>query len=91
MLCNVSETLTWRSSSIATAVGSCRCRSGAINEVAAGAFLGAIRGTRFEALFQLLLVGGVRPGEAYALKWADVDFISGTVTIQRALSRVKSE
>jgi integrase len=31
----------------------------------------------------------MRPGEACALRWADVDFARGTITIQRAVTRGK--
>jgi integrase len=47
--------------------------------------------TKCEPLFNVLLVGGLRPGEAYGLKWTDVDFKSGTITVQRALSRIKGQ
>jgi integrase len=47
--------------------------------------------TKCEPLFNVLLVGGLRPGEACGLKWTDVDFKSGTITVQRALSRIKGQ
>jgi integrase len=54
-------------------------------------FLAAAEGNRMEAMFNVLLLGGLRPGEAYGLKWTDIDFDAKAVTIQRALSRTKSK
>ena len=39
----------------------------------ASEFLDAIRGDRWAVLWELLLVTGLRPGEALGLKWGDVD------------------
>jgi integrase len=46
-------------------------------------FLAASAGDRFHALWSVLLLGGLRPGEACALKWSDVD--GETLRVQRAL------
>lgn len=51
----------------------------------ANAFLTAAREDRYSALWELLLMTGMRPGEALALKWSDID---GTkIRIQRNLVR----
>lgn len=39
-------------------------------------------------LFALIAATGMRKGEALALKWADVDFDAGTVSVRGTLSRV---
>jgi integrase len=49
-------------------------------------FLDAVRGDRWEAFFVLLLHTGLRPGEALALKWSDLE--GGAIRVQRALVRV---
>lgn len=49
------------------------------------AFLDAARGDRFEALWFVLLTGGLRPGEALALTWSDL--FDGELRVQRSLSR----
>ena len=49
-------------------------------------FLGAARGTRHGVLFTLALDSGMRPSEYLALKWSDVDFKRGTVTVQRSVT-----
>lgn len=54
-------------------------------------FLDAAKGTRWEALFSLMLTTGLRPGEALGLKWQDVDFKNGRLYVQRALARVKNQ
>jgi integrase len=58
----------------------------ALNKDDASAFLAAAAGTRFEALWILLLTSGLRPGEALALKWADIQ--EERVHVQRALARL---
>jgi integrase len=40
---------------------------------------------RYRVLFAFLLNSGARPSEAFGLKWSDIDFETGRVTIQRTL------
>jgi integrase len=40
---------------------------------------------RYYPVFVFLLSSGCRPGEAFGLKWSDVDWPSGSVTINRAI------
>ncbi|MCL6597631.1 MAG: site-specific integrase [Alicyclobacillus macrosporangiidus] len=42
---------------------------------------------QYGTLFHFMLFTGVRPGEAFGLKWDDVDFEKGKVYIQRTLVR----
>lgn len=55
----------------------------------ADAFRAAIAGTRFEALFLVLLATGIRPGEALGLCWDAVDLEAGRLAIRRTLARRK--
>ena len=48
-------------------------------------FLEAARKDRLGTLFELAVTTGMRPGEYLGLKWDDVDFEAGTVTVQRTL------
>lgn len=48
----------------------------------------AAEGTRWGAFLVLLTTTGLRPGEALALKWSDLDMEKGRLTVQRARSRV---
>lgn len=57
----------------------------ALTSAEASQLLAAARGTRFEALWILLLTSGIRPGEALGLKWSDID--ADRVRIQRTLVR----
>jgi len=50
-------------------------------------FLKAARSDRYYALWAVLLTGGLRPGEALALRWSDVDLDTGKLHVQRALTR----
>jgi len=59
----------------------------AIGGESVGAFLKAIRGDRYEALYELALFCGLQSGEIYALKWSDVDLAKRTVTIARIVAR----
>ncbi len=49
------------------------------------AFLAAARGTRFDALWQVMATTGCRPGEVLGLKWGDLS--AQGVTFRRALTR----
>ena len=53
----------------------------------AGRFLEAAKADRYFALWCVLLAGGLRPGEALALRWADVDLDAGKLHVQRTLTR----
>lgn len=59
----------------------------ALSREEADAFRGAIAGTRWEALFLLLLATGMRPSEALALGWEHVDLEAGTARVVRVLPR----
>lgn len=54
-------------------------------------FLVACRGDSLEALYWLALSTGLRRGELLALKWQDVDFERGILSVRRALGRSTSE
>jgi integrase len=45
------------------------------------------KGTRWHALWALLIATGMRLGEATALRWQGIDFARGVATIQRSLQR----
>jgi integrase len=59
----------------------------AMSEEESKAFLKAARGDRYYPLWCVLLTGGLRPSEALALTWPDVDWEAGTVRVQRTLTR----
>lgn len=50
-------------------------------------FVAAARGDRLEALWLVLLTGGLRPCEAFALWWDDVDWEAGAVRVRATLTR----
>ncbi len=54
------------------------------------ALIAASKGTFYEALWTLLLYGGMRIGELLALRWSDLDLNRGTIRITRNLTRSKS-
>jgi len=61
----------------------------ALTKEQAESFLAAAREDRYSALWHVLLLGGLRPGEAFGLKWSDVDFDERRVRVMRSLCRVK--
>jgi integrase len=55
----------------------------------AAAFLKAAKSDRFEALYILCLMCGLRQGEALALRWRDIDLDGGTLRVNLQLQRVR--
>jgi integrase len=55
----------------------------------AAAFLKAAKGDRFEALYILCIMCGLRQGEALALRWRDIDLDGGTLRVNLQLQRVR--
>jgi integrase len=53
------------------------------------AFFEAAREDRLEALYVLAVTTGLRQGELLGLKWEDVDFDAGKISVQRTLSAAK--
>lgn len=51
-------------------------------------FIEAIKGHNLEILFLVALGTGLRLGELLGLKWSDIDFTNGTLTVNRTLQRV---
>ena len=47
--------------------------------------LSAASGDRLEALYVLAVTAGIRQGELLGLRWADIDFVKGTVKIRRTI------
>lgn len=51
-------------------------------------FIEASRGDRYAALWMLLAMGGLRLGEALALRWSDVDLMKRTLSVSRSFIEV---
>jgi integrase len=51
--------------------------------------LDAARGEKFEPLYILSLMCGLRMGEALGLKWSDIDLEAGTLRVNRQLHRMR--
>lgn len=52
------------------------------------AIIEAVKGHRLEALFTLLLGGGLRVGEALGLRWDDIDLDANRLSVRFALQRI---
>lgn len=50
------------------------------------AFLQAAQGNYWFALFAMLSNTGIRPSEALGLKWGDIDWVNGWISIERKLT-----
>ena len=55
------------------------------------AFFEAAKEDRLEALYVLAVTTGLRQGELLSLKWEDVDFEAGKISVQRTLSAAKKD
>ena len=51
--------------------------------------LSAATGDRFEVLYWLAVVTGLRQGELLGLKWSDVDWVNRRLRIQRQVQRIR--
>ena len=51
-------------------------------------FVAAAAGERLYALFLVAVDSGARPGELFALTWADVDFTGGQIIINKSLEEI---
>lgn len=54
-------------------------------------FLAATKGHPWEIGFHLLLVYGMRRGEAIGLRWGDIDFETGAIHVRQQLQRIAGE
>jgi integrase len=54
-------------------------------------FLDAVKGDRFEVLYQVSLALGLRQGETLGLRWEDVDLDRGSLTVMHSLQRHDGE
>jgi integrase len=57
----------------------------AMNREEARRFLDVTDRSNWAEYFRTMLVTGMRPGESYALRWEDVDFEHGVISVQRSL------
>jgi integrase len=58
-----------------------------LNESQVSQLLVAAQGHRFEALFHLAVISGMRQMELLGLKWNDLDWVKQTLKIERQLNR----
>ena len=61
----------------------------ALTVTQARTFLGAVRGTRHEGLFVVMLAFGLRRGEALGLHWASLDAAGATLKVTHGVKRVQ--
>jgi integrase len=63
----------------------------ALTQEEATRFLDATRGRPWHTLFALLLSTGLRPSEAIALRWTDLDLANDRLTVRRKATRVEGK
>ena len=61
----------------------------AMSQEEATRFLAAAKGDDLYTFFTLLITTGLRPSEAIALKWSDLDLSSGGLSVNRTVTRRK--
>lgn len=61
----------------------------ALSREEAARFLEVSKGNRWHVLFTLLLATGLRPSEAIALKWTDLDLAGGRLHVTRTVAKVE--
>lgn len=62
-----------------------------LDDAAISAFLQAIKGHRFEAIYLTMLFTGLRRGEACGLTWGCVDLERGTILVNKQLQNVPGQ
>jgi integrase len=60
-----------------------------LNREQARAFLDQVGGNRYEALYTIAIMTGMRQGELLALRWSDIALTTSRLTITRSLHRTK--
>jgi integrase len=55
------------------------------------ALLDVVKGERFEALYHMAVTTGLREGELLGLRWADLDWETRRLQVQRKLERVRGQ
>ena len=55
------------------------------------AFPTAIRDDHLAVLYRLLVLTGLRSGEAAGLRWSDLDLLNGTLTVHRQVVHVAGD
>jgi integrase len=53
----------------------------------ANAFLDSVAGDRLEALWNVMLLGGLRQGEVIGLRWTDIDWVGEEIHVRGQLDR----
>ena len=53
--------------------------------------LAGMRGDRLEALYALAVATGLRQGELFGLRWADIDLERGQLSVHQALQRINGQ
>lgn len=58
------------------------------DEAQVASFLAAASGSRLAGLYHLAVVTGMREGELFGLKWSDIQWSAGVISVQRQVQRV---
>ena len=63
----------------------------ALSKLEVDSFLEATARSKWHVFFHLMVATGLRPSEALALSWKDLDLAKGTLTVQHSLGWLKGE
>lgn len=62
-----------------------------LDQAQVGHFLVAAQSSSYRALYHLAITTGMRQGELFGLKWTDLEWLTGTLHIQRQVQRVPGQ
>lgn len=62
-----------------------------LDESQIAAFIVAVKGHRYEAVYLVDLFSGMRQGEILGLPWSAVDFVNGTIAVKQQLQKEKKK
>ena len=62
-----------------------------LDQVQVGQFLVAAQPSPYRALYHLAITTGMRQGELFGLKWSDLQWLTGTLHIQRQVQRISGQ
>ena len=62
-----------------------------LDQAQVGQFLVAAQSSPYRALYHMAITTGMRQGELFGLKWSDLQWLTGTLHIQRQVQRVPGQ
>jgi integrase len=92
----INQAIKWRvvtrnEAAMSTPVTIPRAKGRSMTAAQARRFMNALKDLPLGCLFKLMLVTGVRRGEALGLRWEDVDLKKGVISVRQQIQRIDGE